>query len=109
MPHLVPWCDNLFDDDAVGQDEDFSDGREEQACSFHHPCPITEHSDTFVQLGRQSWSYICQLGYGITWEREEKVVTANVDLYYVEKIAMRFSQMRAVGFSEMEERECSLC
>lgn len=72
-PHyLAARCDYLFDDDAVGEDEDLSDRGEEKTGSLHHPRSVTEHRDTSVWLRLHGWSHVSQLGYGITCERWEE-------------------------------------
>ena len=67
--YLVARGDDLFDDDAVGEDQHLGDGGEEHAGSLHHARPLTERRRAPVQRGPLRGGHVRQLGDGITWGR----------------------------------------
>lgn len=100
LVYLVAWRDYLFDDDAIGENEDLGDWGEEQAGSLHHPRPVAEHRDASVWLSLHGRAHVSQLGYGIPCgRREEGKVSrfiSNLLLTYCESCRQRRGECRFV-------------
>lgn len=65
--YFVAGTDDLFDDDAICENQHFGDGGEEHASSLHHAHPITEHAAATIGLAWLGATRVCQLRYSCSY------------------------------------------
>lgn len=61
--YFVARAYDLFDNDAVCKHQDFGNGGEQHASSFHHASPVTKHRAAPVTITLLQTGHICQLSY----------------------------------------------